>query len=246
MSDSTPPAPSRKPRKDEVIEDAVVVDEPVEPAVVEPAPVETVVVDEVPAEPVRSEPVREVIYVQAPAAPRKLGNRGVGAAIAAASGIVFTAALALLTALIGFFASRQFSFGFLAEPRFYIPTLFFVIGFVLLVLIANRAAWWAYIFGSILVGVFVYFGTIGLGLLSSGVILQTPEEAALSYARQLGSPFVIAAALLARETSLWFGSLISRRGRSIKVRNAEARAAHERELEEKRAESERAAASAGA
>lgn len=245
MTDSTPATPSRKPRKDEVIEDAVVVDEPVVvPAHAEPAaPAETVEAVAVDEE-VRSEPVREVIYVTAPAAPRKLGNRGVGAAIAAASGIVFAAVLALITAVIGFFASRQFSFGFLTEPRFYIPTLFFVIGFVLLVLIANRAAWWAYIFGSILVGVFVYFGTIGLGLLSSGVVLQTPEDAAANYARQLGSPFVIAAALLARETSLWVGSLISRRGRTIKARNAQARIDHERELEEARAEGARAAAAA--
>jgi hypothetical protein len=233
MTDVTPEPESRKPRKGEVIEDAVVVEEPAASERV----AETVVVEE----PVEA-PAREVIYVQAPQPPRKLGNRGVGAVIAVASGVVFAAALALATTLIGFFTSGRFSFTFLTEPRWYIPTLFFVIGFVLLVLIANRAAWWAYIFGSILVGVFVYFGSIGLALLSSGVILQTPEEAAASYAAQLTSPFVIVSALLARETSLWVGSVIARRGRSVKVRNAEARAAHERELEQKRAEGERAAA----
>lgn len=236
MTDVTPEKPARKPRKDEVIEDAVIVEEPAATTPSAPPAPEPIVVSEPAA------PEREVIYVQAPQAPRKLGNRGVGAAIAVASGIIFAAALALATSLIGFFASGRFSFAFLTEPRWYIPTLFFIIGFVLLVLIANRAAWWAYIFGSILVGVFVYFGSIGLALLSSGIILQTPEQAAAAYAAQLTSPFVIVSALLARETSLWFGSVIARRGRSVKARNAEARAAHEQELEEKRAESERATA----
>ncbi|CAN5561837.1 hypothetical protein BH10ACT7_BH10ACT7_13930 [soil metagenome] len=235
MTDVTPETPARKPRKGEVIEDAVIVEEPATTATPDPIVVEEPVVVEA------TKPEREVIYVQAPQAPRKLGNRGVGAAIAVASGIVFAAALALATALIGFFASGRFSFAFLTEPRWYIPTLFFIIGFVLLVLIANRAAWWAYIFGSILVGVFVYFGSIGLALLSSGIILQTPEQAAAASTAQLPSPFVIVSALLARETSLWVGSVIARRGRTVKARNAEARAAHEQELEEKRAEGERAA-----
>lgn len=218
--------------KTEVIEDAVVIEEETPETVVE----ETIV------EP--AAPAQQVIYVQTPAPPTKKGNRGIGALIAALSGIIFTAALAIVTAIIGAVATGRFSFSFLASATFYLPTLFFVIGFVLLVLLANRANWWAYIFGSILVAVLVYFGTVGALLLSAGVILKTPEEAAALFASGLVNPIVVAAALLAREVSLWTGSIIARRGRSLKVRNAEARAAWEREVAEKRAEYDRAATAA--
>ena len=229
---------------DENIEDAVVVDEPAvveEPVVVD----EPVVVEKV--ETIEPAPVTpNVVYVQAPAEPKKRGNRGVGAAIAVASGVVFAAALAIATAIIGFFNTSTFSFAFLSSPNFYIPVLFFVIGFVLLVLIANRANWWAYIFGSILVGIFVYFGTIGFGLLVGGAVLKTPGEVAEMYRLSLGQPFIIIAALLAREVSLWFGSLISRRARTVKVRNAEARAAHQQELADRRAEYDRSSSASAA
>ena len=55
----------------------------------------------------------------------------------------------------------------------------------------------------------------------------------------LVNPVVVAAALIAREVSLWTGSLIARRGRRLTVRNAEARTAWEREVAEKKAEYER-------
>lgn len=242
MSDAT----SKRKPKTEVIEDAVVVeDDAVDTPAGAPAEtaVETVAVEErVEPAPVPSQP--QVVYVQAPAAPVRKGNRGMGALIAVLSGVLFTAILALITAIAGLVTTRRFSFTFLADPQFYIPTLFFVIGFVLLVLLANRANWWAYIFGSILVGLLVYFGSIGLALLANGVIFDTPAEAGARYAAQLGNPFVLVSALLAREVSLWTGSIIARRGRRLKVRNAEAREAWEREVAEKRAEHERAAAAA--
>ncbi len=216
MSDATAAAPNEP--KSEVIEDAVVV--------------ETASTPESPA-------AAQVVYVQAPTPPRKKGNRGGGAAIAVASGIIFAAALAALSALVGFFASGTFSFTFLAQATFYIPVLLFIIAFVLLVLVANRASWWAYIFGSIVVAVVVYFGTIALGLLSTGIILNTPEEAAARYAAQLTNPFVVIATLLAREVSLWMGALIARRGRKLKASNSVARDTWEREVAEKKAEHER-------
>ena len=221
--------------KSEVIEDAVVVDE-----VETTAPVAAPVADEPAPAP------QQVIYVQTPPAPGKKGNRGAGAAIAVASGIIFAAALALVTAIVSFATTQRFSFAFLADPQFYIPVLFFVIAFVILVLLANRANWWAYILGSVVVAVVVYFGTIGLGLLSSGIILNTPEEAAARYAAALTNPFIVIAALLAREVSLWTGSVIARRGRKVKARNAEARTAWEREVAEKRAAHESGASAASA
>lgn len=233
MSD-VKPEPTAK-----VIEDAVVVED------APPARVEVVeTIDAaVPVEPVVTQ---QVVYLHTPPEPGKKGNRGVGAAIAVASGVIFTAALALVTATIGAFGNGRFSFTFLASPQFYIPTLFFVVAFVLLVLVANRASWWAYIFGSIVVALVVYFGTIGALLLANGVIMTTPDEAAALFAAGLVDPIVVAATLLAREVSLWTGSIIARRGRKVKVRNGESRAAWEREVAEKRAAHEQAASAASA
>jgi hypothetical protein len=245
--DSAAGTAAPRPKKDEVIEDAVVVDEPTTPVVVEEATVtetEPVIATDDPAsaEVPAAEPAHRVVYVQVPAAPRKLGNRGIGSLIAIGAAVVFIAILALITAVIGVASTRSLSFGFLGRADFYIPALFFLIAFVLLVLIVNRGNWWAYIVGSVLVGVVVYFGTIGLGLLTDGVVLMTPDEASQRFREYLGSPFVIVSALLAREVALWTGGIISRRGRRLRARNAENREAYERELATTRAEHERAAA----
>lgn len=233
-----------KPKHDEVIEDAVVVDET--PVIVEEAAAsetEPVVATADPAG-VPTETGPRVVYVQVPAAPRQLGNRGVGSLIAVLSAVVFTAILALVTAIISVANGRTLSFAFLARADFYIPTLFFLVSFVILVLLVNRAKWWAFIIGSLVVAVVVYFGSIGLGLLTQQVILATPDEASAMFRSSLGNPFVIAAALVAREVALWTGGIISRRGARLRARNLESRAAYERELATTRAEHERAAASA--
>ena len=179
---------------------------------------------------------QQVVYVQAPAPPRKRGNRGVGTLIAVLSALVFVALLAVTTAIIQYASSGNFEFGFLAQSQFFIPVLFFLVAFILLVLLLNRAGWSAYIIGSLLVGLAVYFGSIGLGLLVTDVIANTPTEATARFVEQLSNPFLIASALLAREVSLWFGALISRRGRSVKARNVTARENYERELAERRAQ----------
>lgn len=239
MSDVKP-----TPQNDDNIEDAVIVEEERvvvdETPYVEPEPVTVHVEPDPVQEAPYVEPVAaQVVYVQTPPEPKARGNRGIGALIALGAGVVFAGVLALATAVIGFVVTRTFSFGFLASIEFYFPVLWFVIGFVLLVLIANRANWWAYIFGSILVAVAVYFGTIGLGVLNAGIIQMTPAEAGVLYTSQLTNPFIVLSALLAREASLWFGSLVARRGRSVKARNAQAREEYQRTLAEKRAERER-------
>ncbi|TAL42155.1 MAG: hypothetical protein EPN91_09085 [Salinibacterium sp.] len=189
-------------------------------------------------------PVQQVVYVTEPRPPRKKGNRGVGSLYALLSGIVFTALLAGYEKLVDVISGRPIDFSFLADATFYIPVLFFVIGFVLLVLIVNRAAWPAYIVGSIFVAVFVYFGSIGLVLLNDGVIQNTPSEALVKYYALLQNPTIIVAALLAREVTIWAGAAIASRGRRVKARNIERRAAFDREVAETKAERERTAATA--
>lgn len=244
MTDETSTPQPKQPRRStagpEVAAEPITDGEEVIVAEVEPNAVET------PPTTAVDEPVvaDRVIYVTTPAAPRKLGNRGLGSALAIAAAVVFAALLALVTAVLGVVNGAPFGFGFLTRPQFYAPALFFVIGFVLVVLIVNRANWWAHIVGSIFVGLIVYFGTIGLGLLTTGIVQNTPAEAAARFRGELLNPFILAAALLAREVALWTGAILSRRGRRLRERNAEAHAAWQRELAETRAEGQRRAAEA--
>ena len=246
MSDAPVSPEPKKPRttKPEVIEDAVVVEEPAATAAPsEPTKVEPVVIDSPSAE----TPSPQVVYVQTPAPPKKKGNRGIGSVLAIASGIIFAAAFALVVAAIANLSGiGRFTVTFLAQPSFYVPVLFYIIGAVLLVVIVNRAGWAAYVLGSIFVGLVVYFGTVGVLLLGQGVILKTPAEAAALLALGLTNPLVIAAGLVAREVSMWTGALISRRGRRLKVRNATAHETWEREVAQKKAEHERTSAAATA
>lgn len=246
MSDAPVSPEPKKPRttKPEVIEDAVVVEEPAATAAPsEPTKVEPVVIDS----PSVETPSPQVVYVQTLAPPKKKGNRGIGSVLAIASGIIFAAAFALVVAAIANLSGMgRFTVSFLAQPSFYVPVLFYIIGAVLLVIIVNRAGWAAYVLGSIFVGLVVYFGTVGVLLLGQGVILKTPAEAAALLALGLTNPLVIAAGLVAREVSMWTGALISRRGRSLKARNASAHETWEREVAQKKAEHERTSAAATA
>ena len=189
-------------------------------------------------------PAQQVVYVTEPQPPRKKGNRGVGALYALFSGILLAALLAGYLKLTDVISGRPIDLSFVTDAKFYIPVLFFVIGFVLLVIIVNRAAWPAYIVGSIFVAVFVYFGSIGLMLLNDGVIQNTPSEALVKYYALLVNPFIIVAALLAREVTIWVGAAIASRGRRVKARNIERREAFDREVAETKAEREGTAAPA--
>jgi hypothetical protein len=253
MSETTPVPEAKRSTRDEVVEDAVIIEDdaatPAEVVEVETAHAtenEPVVATTDPASvgSAPPPPAQQVIYVQAPVIPRAVGNRGLGSLLAVASGIVFGVLFAIVVLVILSVQAGRISFNFVAQPTFYVPVLFYIIGLVLLVLLVNRAGWAAYVVGSILVGLFVYFGTVGVLVLGQGIVLMTPTDAALLVNAALRDPFVIAAALVAREVSLWSGALIARRGRRLKVRNAEARSAYERELAEKRAEHERGATAA--
>lgn len=181
-----------------------------------------------------------------PVPPRKKSNRGVGALIAILSVILFAVVYAVIAAVIIGFRTPQ-GLGntfmtFAANPVFYVPAIIFVIAFVLVVLLANRASWWAYVLGSLLVGALVYFGTIGVALLSVNVLTLTPSEALTRFTNYAADPFIITAGLVAREVSLWTGAAIAARGRRMKAKNAVAREEYDRAAAEHRAEYERASA----
>jgi hypothetical protein len=206
-----------------------------------PAAAETTVIEHEPhAAPLAatSAASMQTIYVPSPVPPRRKGNRGFGVLIALLSSVIFAALYALAIATIHAVEIGDFRFDFFGSLAFYTPVAFFFVGFVIVVLLVNRASWWGFVLGSIFVALFVYFGSVGTSLIVNNVFALTPTDAAQLFSTALSSPFIIAAALLARETSMWMGALISARGRKVKARNIEANETFDRESAARTAEYE--------
>lgn len=182
----------------------------------------------------------QTVYVTAPVPPRKKGNRGLGSVLAIVAAIVFAAAYLGVAALLILFVRpdgvADAVGAFATGPLFYVPVLAFLVLMVLWALLANRASWWAWVLGSLVIAVLVYFVSIGALLLIAGGFGLTAGEAAETFARLALNPVIIAAALLAREAAVWFGAAIAARGRRVRERNYAAWETFEREEAEKRAE----------
>jgi hypothetical protein len=178
------------------------------------------------------------IYVQAPTPPRNRGNRGPGILIALLATVVFAILYAIIVSIISGITSATLAEAmttfseFVVRPVFYVPVIFFFIAFALLVSIVNRSGWWAYVLGGFLVAVVVYFSYIGGALLTVQAWNLTPSEAGRFVASQWLNPGAIAAAVLAREVPIWFGSWIARNGRKVTARNIEARKEYDRQIAE--------------
>ena len=201
------------------------------PAVVEPAVPSSApeaVAETAPAD----QPVREVIVVDAPVPPRKRSNRLAGLGLAVLASIVFTALFAGAVVVIGLVSNGRPSISFLASPTFYWPVILFFIALALVITVVNTAGWWSYIITSVLVAAGVYFGSAALLLVSAGVLTMSQQEANAVYFAALANPITIAAALVAREVAIWTGAILGRRGRAVRLRNAEAREQFEREQAE--------------
>ena len=173
----------------------------------------------------------QYVYVNNPTAPVKKSNRAFGVIVGLLATVAFTVIFFIVMSIIYTSYSGQLNLGFLLQPSFYVPTLFFLVGFIILALVVNRGGWWLYVFGSILVGLFVYFGTVTAVLVANGLVLETPAAAAELYRVSLSNPFTIAAALTSREVALWAGAILARRGRRVKERNSEALDEYMREKE---------------
>lgn len=242
----SPTAPDSEPIDAEVIEAEVIEDEPAAapsfpgapdvPAAAPPPPPAQPMVPPVPPTATYTTPEPtgppQVLYMQPPAPPKKAGNRGLGTVWALLSTVVYAGLLLASPWIVGWISGGGTDLSYLTDAKFWIPVVIFALAFILLVLLANRANWWAYILGSLFVAAAVYFGTIGAAILGDTLVGISP---ATTFASGAVSPFVIVAALLAREVSMWGGSIIARRGRKLKVRNAEARESFEREAAERRA-----------
>jgi hypothetical protein len=184
-------------------------------------------------------PAQQVVYVEAPKPFVKKGNRGFGVLIAILSAVIFAALNAIAQVVFELVNGQPIDFSFITTTGFYAPVLMFAVGFILVVLVVNRAGWPAHVLGSIFVGLVVFFGGTGLLLLLN--ISQIPSnEVSETFTRTLFSPELIIAALLAREVSLWMGAAIASRGRKVKVRNVDAKVLYDQEIAAKRAEYEQA------
>lgn len=183
---------------------------------------------------------QQVVYVQAPIPPRVRGNRVVGVLLALLGTVVFAlvyggaAAIPISLGYGGAAFSPTIS-AFVQSATFWIPIMMFALGFIVVTVILNRAGWWAHVIGSLLVAVFVYFSTIGLLMLVGSL---THDKVSSLFGTWAINPLIIAAALVAREVSIWIGLAIAARGRRVRARNAETLAEWDREQDEKRAEYE--------
>jgi hypothetical protein len=215
-----------------------------DPALVAPdsPPVATTEVIEEPTQavtPPAAAPAQQVVYVQAPKPFVRKGNRGFGVLIAILSTVIFAALYALALVVIQVVEREPVNVTFVETTDFWAPPVMFAIGFILLVLLVNRAGWAAHVVGSLFVGLVVYFGGTGAILLLN--INQIPSNrVSAAFDQVIFNPATIIAALLAREVALWMGAAIASRGRRVRTRNVDARVLYDQEIATKRAEYEQA------
>ena len=202
--------------------------------------------DPVPAErPARDGEIRissdhpmAALYMQTPMPPEIRGNRGAGTLIAllATLGFALVYAGVLALWLAPDLAPSQFVDGLLealVDWGFIAAAAAFLVGLIVLVLVVGRAGWWAYVLGGFLVGALVWAAaTAGWAASAEGFgALFERSPASLVERYGLTVP-AIAAGIVAREATVWFGAWIGARGRRVKARNAEALAEYEAAMAE--------------
>ena len=205
-----------------------------------PAEPETVVVAPVAATPV--EPVApaapQPIFVQAPEAPRARGNRGAAGAIGLLAALCFAVlylaaalALGLINGLVTGANVGNAVVGALGTWALWVPVVVFFIAFWLLGAIINRGRWGVWVVFGILVGLASYGGHILGELFQAPFWTLTSAEGADLVRSQLLAPLAIAAFVIGRELTIWFGAWVAARGRRVTEVNIEARREYERTLE---------------
>ncbi|MDQ1552433.1 MAG: hypothetical protein QOD50_1855 [Actinomycetota bacterium] len=182
---------------------------------------------------------QQVVYVEAPKPFVPKSNRVFGVLIALLSTVIFAAVSALASVAEEVVNQKPVAFGFISTLDFWAPVILFAIGFVVLVLIVNRAGWAAYVLGSLVVALVVYFGTGGAYLALHAAQIPS-NEVPQHFTKELFRVATLVTAVLAREVSLWMGFAIAARGRKVRARNVEARVLYDQEIAAKRAEYEQA------
>jgi hypothetical protein len=214
-------------------------------AVYTPAPDEspTVVAAPVvtPSEPVVQTPAHSApqpIFVQAPEPPQPRGNRAAAGAIGLLAALSF--AVLYLAAWLGFGALSGDVTGenvgstalqALGTWSLWVPVVVFFIAFWLLGAIINRGRWGAWVIFGLLVGVAAYGGHLLGALFQAPFWALTAAEGGALVEDQLLAPLAIAAFVIGRELTIWFGAWAAARGRRVTELNVEAQREYERTLE---------------
>ncbi|MDW4573851.1 ABC transporter [Microbacterium sp. M3] len=202
---------------------------PSEPTVAETTVIEPAVV---PA------PAPQPIFVQAPEAPRPRGNRAAAGAIGLLAALSF--AVLYLAARLGFDALAgdvtgadigTWALGTLATAAFWVPVVVFFLAFWLLGAIINRGRWGAWVIFGLLVGVAAYGGHILGALFQAPFWELTASEGARLVEAELLAPLAIAAFVIGRELTIWFGAWAAARAKRVTELNIEAQREYERTLE---------------
>lgn len=203
-----------------------------------------------PSEPVGAEPVAVVgpaaaaaaapqpIFVQAPEAPRPRGNRAAAGAIGLVAALAF--AVLYLAVWLGVGAIEGSVTGenigtaaleALATWSLWVPVVVFFFAFWLLGAIINRGRWGSWVVFGLLVGVAAYGGHILGALFQAPFWELTASEGAALAQTELLTPLAIAAFVIGRELTIWFGAWAAARAKRVTELNVEAQREYERTLE---------------
>lgn len=200
--------------------------------VADPAPVATA-----PVAPAAVAP--QPIFVQAPEAPRPLGNRGAAGAIGLLAALAFAVLSFVVIFGFGILSSGgiapdvagEFALSVVSTPLYWVPILAFFLAFWLLGAILNRARWAHWVIWGLLVGVASYIGFLVGALFQAPFWTLTASEGVELLQSQLFTPYAIVSFVLGRELTVWFGAWVAARGARITELNDEAQREYERTLE---------------
>ncbi|MTE23550.1 hypothetical protein [Microbacterium sp. ZXX196] len=189
-----------------------------------------------PSEPTHAAPAP--IFVQAPEAPRKRGNRGASGLIGLVAALAFAVLFAAAT--FGWQAVMSVANGEgipdpvdfvtldLLAPTFWVTVIAFWLAFWLLGAIVNRARWWSWVIFGLLVAVLTYVGFLAGVFVDAPFWAITAREGVDLLVANVLHPVALLALILAREVTIWFGAWVSKRGGKIAELNREEREEYDR------------------
>lgn len=234
-TESHDPAGREQKSEPHSITDVYAEDQPTEHLITGPEPIST---DDSPtqrydtADAVISPPLVQTRRADPPEAPRRRGNRWAGIGIGVLQAIVFA----------GLFYAVRFGLEMLTggapdvvalalDPGFIGAVGMFFIGVVIVSLLVNRAGWWSWILLALLTAAFALAGWLGGSFVAAGGELSV--DGGVRFAREnLLTWSSVAAFLLSREVTVWFGAWTAARGRRMAARNRKAEKAYEEQLDE--------------
>lgn len=183
-------------------------------------------------------PAPQPVFVEAPEPPTKRGNRGAAGLIGLVAAVVF--AVLTFAVRIGFDAlAGEVSFENIADASlaivtsiaFWIPVVAFFLAFWLIGALINNGRWVAWVLLGFVVGLIAYAGHVFAPVIAGPFWWLTQSEGIALIEENLLTPFSIAAFIIGREVTIWFGGWASKRGARMTALNQEAQAEYEKTLE---------------